>query len=95
MKRMRSDERKRIQNQAWLSELKTLSKRLTTLRAEPEKAKEVCLHFMSRLDKAATKGVIPKGRADRKKSRIALFLASLESKPAKKKRARKKAAPKS
>ncbi len=84
MKRMRSDEKKRLRNQAATSELKTLSQKLLTLKAEPEKAREFALRVVSRFDRAVGKGIIPKGRADRKKSRIAKFLATLE--PAKKKK---------
>ena len=80
MKRMRSDEKKRLRNQAATSELKTLSQKLLTLKSEPEKARELALRVISRFDRAVSKGIIPKGRADRKKSRVAKFLASLEKK---------------
>ena len=36
--------------------------------------------LVSRYDHAVTKGVIPCGRADRRKSRIALFLAKIKKK---------------
>ncbi len=77
---MRSDEKKRLRNQAATSELKTLSQKLLTLKSEPEKARELALRVISRFDRAVSKGIIPKGRADRKKSRVAKFLASLEKK---------------
>lgn len=80
MKRMRSDEKKRLRNQAATSELKTLSQNLLTLKSEPEKARELALRVISRFDRAVSKGIIPKGCADRKKSRVAKFLASLEKK---------------
>lgn len=80
MKRMRSDEKKRLRNQAVTSELKTLSQKLLTLKSEPEKARELALRVISRFDRAVSKGIIPKGRADRKKSRVAKFLASLGKK---------------
>ena len=81
IKRMRSDARKNEFNQRWLSELKTLSKKLKATEGKPEEAKEISARLVTRLDKAVVKGAIPRGRADRKKSRIARFLASF-SKPA-------------
>ncbi len=91
---MRSDARKKEHNQRWLSELKTLSKKLKATDGKPEEAKEVSARLTSRLDKAVVKGAIPRGRADRKKSRIARFIASLEKPAAKKKATKKKAAKK-
>ena len=65
---------------AVLSELKSLSKKLSQLTSEPEKAKEIAALLVSRYDRAVIKGVIPHGRADRRKSRVALFLAKLKKK---------------
>ena len=79
MKRMRSDAKKRAHNQAFLSELKTLSKKLIAAN-EPARAKEVAASLVSKYDKAVAKGVIPRGRADRRKSRIAQFLARINKK---------------
>ncbi len=79
-KRIRSDAKKREKNLAVLSELKSLSKKLAQLASDPEKAKAVATLLVARYDRAATKGVIPRGRADRRKSRIALFLANLKKK---------------
>lgn len=80
MKRMRSDAKKKARNQAALSELKTLSKKLTQAAAEPKKAEQVAAELISKYDKAVSKGAIPRGRADRRKSRIAQFVASLKKK---------------
>lgn len=80
MKRMRSDAKKEARNQATLSQLKTLSKKLTQAATEPAKAKEVALKLVSCYDKAVTNGAIPRGRADRRKSRIAHFVAKLSKK---------------
>ncbi len=80
MKRMRSDAKKAARNQAALSELKTLSKKLNQAAAEPAKAKEIAARLVSCYDKAVTKGSIPRGRADRRKSRIAHFIAKLSKK---------------
>ena len=71
-KRIRSDAKKREKNLAVLSELKSLSKKLAQLASEPEKAKAVGAVLVGRYDRAVTKGVIPQGRANRRKSRIAL-----------------------
>lgn len=80
IKRMRSDAKKQARNQATLSELRTLSKKLVQAASEPAKAKEIAASLVSRYDKAVSHGVIPRGRADRRKSRIALFLAKLSKK---------------
>jgi small subunit ribosomal protein S20 len=79
-KRVRSDAKKREKNMAVLSELKSLSKRLAQLASEPEKAQAVAATLLARYDRAVTKSVIPSGRADRRKSRIALFLAKIKKK---------------
>ena len=78
MKRMRSDAKKRATNQVALSELKTLSQKLATFSQDPAKAKELAQSLVSRYDRAVSRGIIPRGRADRKKSRIAKFLAKLK-----------------
>ena len=75
---MRSDAKKRSKNQVTLSELKTLYQRLATLSQEPAKAKELAESLISRYDRAVSRGIIPRGRADRKKSRIANFLAKIK-----------------
>ena len=78
MKRMRSDAKKRTTNQAMVSELKTLELKLKHLANEPAKAEEFSRHVISRYDRAVSRGIIPRGRADRKKSRIAQFLAGIK-----------------
>ena len=80
MKRIRSDKKKRERNQNVLSELKTMKKVLLKLQAEPEKAKEHAVKMIKRFDQAAGKGIIPKGRANRSKSRIQAFIAKLSKK---------------
>ena len=79
-KRMRSDAKKQARNQATLSELKTLKKKMIQLGAEPAKAQEAARLLISRFDRAVSRGVIPRGRADRNKSRIEKFLATLQQK---------------
>ncbi|HOW88254.1 MAG TPA: 30S ribosomal protein S20, partial [Candidatus Omnitrophota bacterium] len=72
--------KKRAKNLAVLSELKSLSKRLAQLASEPEKAQALASNLVARYDKAVTKNAIPRGRANRRKSRIALFLAKIKKK---------------
>jgi small subunit ribosomal protein S20 len=85
IKRMRSDARKAELNKTALSELKTLDNRLRRLADNPEEAKKTALRAVSRYDRAVSRGIIPRGRADRKKSRIAAFIANIsQSKSSKK-----------
>lgn len=68
-KRLRTSEKARLRNRATKSRLKGVIKK-----AENTDGAEAAPAFndaMSALDRAASKGVIPKGRADRKKSRLA------------------------
>lgn len=75
-KRMRSDAEKRLKNQATLSELHTLYRKLALqVKANPGEAKTEARDLVSRLDKAVTRGIIPHGRADRKKARIAKLIS--------------------
>jgi small subunit ribosomal protein S20 len=80
MKRMRSDAKKHTRNQAAISELKTLNKKLLSLTTQPDEARKTALELISRYDRAVTRGIIPKGRAARKKSRISHFVARLTAK---------------
>ena len=75
-KRMRSDLKKHLKNQTVLSELHTLYKNLVEeVKASPKTASEKARALVSKLDKAVIHGIIPHGRADRKKARIARLLA--------------------
>ena len=75
-KRMRSDKKKHSSNQRILSKLNTLKKanRKIEKREEAEKHAKI---LYKEFDKAASKGVIPKGRASRNKARVAKRVASL------------------
>ena len=74
-KRMRSDAKKQFKNQAALSELHTLYKKLVELvKTKAESAKEEAKNLASKFDKAVSQGIIPHRRADRKKARIAKLL---------------------
>ncbi len=76
-KRMRSDAKKRLKNQATLSELHTFYRKLALqVKTNPGEAKVEARDLVSRLDKAVTRGIIPHGRADRKKARIAKLISA-------------------
>lgn len=76
-KRMRSDAKKNERNQAALSELKSMSKKLFTM-TDAAQTEKFALEVISKYDRAVTRGIIPHARADRKKSRVAKFLAKLK-----------------
>ena len=77
-KRMRSDMKKQERNQAALSELKNLNKKLFESTKEFKQAEELSKRVISRYDHAVSQGIIPRKRADRKKSRIAKLLKKLQ-----------------
>jgi len=71
-KSIRQDKKRRLRNLAIKSELKTLIKRLNDLISteKTDEAKKLLVKVMSKLDKAAKKGIIKRHNADRKKSRL-------------------------
>ena len=69
-RRMRSDMRKRDRNQPVLSKLKTLKKKCSQT-STPEDTQKSVRTVSQVADKAASKGIIPKKRANRIKSRAA------------------------
>ena len=72
IKQIRASERKRQQNQSSLSELKTLWQQFVSLPAtDAAKARTLAQNLNSKWDRAVSRGVVPSGRADRKKTRIA------------------------
>ncbi|MBI4115865.1 MAG: 30S ribosomal protein S20 [Candidatus Omnitrophica bacterium] len=78
IKQIRKDAKKREHNQAVLSELKTLWRKLSGFgKADAEQAQLLAHDLVSKWDRAVSGGMVPKGRADRKKARIALFLKKL------------------
>ena len=72
-RRMRSNNRKRLQNRAIKSRLKSLERAYTLAVKEGKKdeAGTAYRELTSAFDKAAKSGVIHKGKANRKKSRLA------------------------
>lgn len=80
IKQVRKDARRALGNQAVRSELKTLWSKLSKLSSpDQEKAKGLACKLTSKWDRAVASGMVPKGRADRKKARIAHFLTRLGS----------------
>jgi small subunit ribosomal protein S20 len=75
-KRMRSSARKQIQNRSIKTRLSTLEKNYLQLLGAGKKddAAKALKAVTSALDKAAKTGTVPKTRASRKKSRLALQL---------------------
>lgn len=71
-KRMRTSKKQNERNRQVKSTIKTLNKKFDAANEKETEALHKAL--ASELDRAAKKGVIPKQRADRKKSRIALAL---------------------
>lgn len=80
-KRMRSSAKEREHNQEVTSELKTISKKLYVLaEKEPAKAAEFAKFVVKKYDTAASNGIIPRSRADRKKSRVFRLVAKISAK---------------
>ena len=78
-KHARADEKKRIRNRHRKSTLRTVLKQVETALNEGniETAQELCKNTASLLDRAASKGVIKKGTANRQKSRLTRKLNTL------------------
>ena len=80
IKRNRQNEKARLRNKAVRSELKTRVKSaLSTAESGAENSAEALRLALKRIDKAASKGVIHKNAAARKKSRLAKRVAALSS----------------
>lgn len=73
MKHVRADKRKRERNLQRKSALRTMLKQTEAAIAdgEMEQAEELYRQATSQLDRAVGKGIIKKGMANRKKSRLA------------------------
>ena len=80
IKRNKQNEKRRLRNKAVRSELKTRTKVATTAAAEgAENQEELAREALKRLDRAASKGVIHKNQAARRKSRLTKQLAKLQA----------------
>ena len=71
-KELRKAKKRHLRNIGIASELKTLNKKFINLLDEKniEQAKKILIQLISKLDKAATKKIIKKNKASRKKSRL-------------------------
>ena len=80
IKRNKQNEVRRLRNKAAKSEIKTRVKSaVAAAEAGAENAQDAAKLAVKRLDKAATKGIIHKNQAARRKSRLAKRLAALTS----------------
>ncbi len=82
IKRVRSNERKRIRNRLTRATTRTAVRgaREAVASGQAGDARQATLAAVSALDKAAEKGVIHKNNAARRKSRLMKKLAALEKK---------------
>jgi small subunit ribosomal protein S20 len=82
IKRNRQNEKRRLRNRAVRGTARAAVRdaRTAILAGEPAASKEAVLAAISRLDKAAEKGVIHKNNAARRKSRLMKALAAVETK---------------
>ena len=81
-KRILVNAKKRLHNVAIKSAIKTIFKKANLAILEeknPEKAQKIVRKAIKAIDKAATKGIIHKNKAARKKSRIMKKLNSLKA----------------
>lgn len=81
IKRVKSSEKRRLQNASQRSALRTAVKTFETAAASQnaESAKDALINATKKLDKAVTKGLIHKNAAARKKSRLAKKLNALSA----------------
>ena len=72
LKRQRQSEKRRLYNRTWRSRARTFVKKARTAIAgsDQQEAAAATLEAIKELDKAATKGVIHKRNAARRKSRL-------------------------
>lgn len=79
MKRIRTNEIRRVKNKEVRSKVRTVLKKFESTLEQGDKAQaqDAYKTAVSALDRAAAKGVIPSARASRKISRMAVRLESL------------------
>ena len=78
-KRIRSNERKRERNQMYRSRVKTLIRKAEEVILPGQPSEEAIRLAMSTLDRAASKGVIHKNNAARRKSRLTKKLVRFQA----------------
>ena len=76
VKRNRQSERTRLRNRVYKSQLKTAIKKLRSL-DNKEEAENEYKTVTSLLDRLASKGIIHRNNAANKKSKLAIYVASL------------------
>ena len=76
IKRERQDKKRRSKNVAHMSKLKTSIKKILSM-SDQKEAEIVYRDTVKQIDKAASKGLIKKNTASRRKSRITRHLNSL------------------
>lgn len=79
IKRNRQNEKRRLRNKAVRSELKTRTRRVVVAAEHGEDTEALLRLAIKRLDKAASKGVIHKNEAARRKSRLYRRLAAADA----------------
>lgn len=81
LKRIRSNEKKRLRNRMWRSRTRTEAKQANAAiqAGDLEEARKATIEAIRVLDKAANKGVLHKNNAARRKSRLMKRLAALEA----------------
>jgi len=77
LKRVRQAEKRRLKNKHYKSLIKTMIKKVKSAQTK-EEAEELYKKAVSVIDKVASKGIIHKNNAARKKSRLAKYLAKLQ-----------------
>jgi small subunit ribosomal protein S20 len=99
LKRIRSNERKRVRNLMYRSRVKTMIRKAEQLIFSGRSSDEAVREAISTLDKAASKGIIHKNNAARRKSRLVKKVIARKNAapavaeaPAKKPRATRRAA---
>ena len=75
-KRERQDKKRRLNNVALMSKLKTSIKKILSM-SDQKEAKTLYRNTVKQIDKAASKGLIKKNTASRRKSRITRHLNSI------------------
>lgn len=81
LKRIRSNEKKRLRNRMWRSRTRTEYKQaqVAIQAGDIEQARQATIDAIRALDKAANKGVLHKNNVARRKSRLMKRLAQLEA----------------
>ena len=76
IKRERQDKKRRLNNVALMSKLETSIKKILSM-SDQKEAKTLYRNTVKQIDKAASKGLIKKNTASRRKSRITRHLNSI------------------